>query len=110
MISALMGQRVTIQHRSDATKDSLGHKIISVVSTETNRPARLEQRRSVEGSGYLVDEWVAFLAPGASIGALDRILDGSRAFEIVGSPAVQTIPGVPSSAHIEVNLKLVTGK
>jgi hypothetical protein len=110
MITALMGQRITIQHRANSAKDSLGHSTIQTVSTETNRPARLEQKKTVEGSGFFVDEFMAYVAPGASISPLDRIIEGSRTFEVVGSPSVQVIPGFPSASHIEVNLKLVKGK
>lgn len=100
---------VTIRTRSDGAEDAYGNPAQVWTDTATGVAAFLEQnaeREVTEGQDTAVSDWTAYIDGAAAVGHRDRIVEGSRIFEVVGTPDVKTWPGGTTS-HTEVMLRLV---
>jgi hypothetical protein len=92
---------VVVLTRPEATEDDYGNESVDWGSAEpgtTYNEARLEQtdaREVTEGRDVLVSDWELTLRAGAVIGGRDRVREGGRTFEVVGSPNTPPTPDGP---------------
>lgn len=107
MIGNLLGQRVTLVQIGVTGRDPLGKPKTGETSRTSDIPARLEQRGSQEGDAYVVNSWVAYLPAGTEVSERDVLIEGSRRFEVEGTPALNSVPGFPAADHLAVSLKYV---
>lgn len=110
--AGLLNQPLTIQHRSDTgPTDDYGNLAPGTTSVDetTGYVEQTEaQEITVDRQTYRTD-WRVFLAAGVSVDASDRIVYGSRTFEVIGSPHEVWNPRSRVVHHIEVRAREVTG-
>lgn len=99
---------VTVRTRTDGAADAVGNPNPEWADAVTTS-AFLEQTTEVEvteGADVAVSDWLLCISGSPPIGHRDRVVEGGRTFEVVGSPDVKKWPGgIPS--HVEARLRLL---
>lgn len=108
-LKALLNQPVTIVHPADnPTGFDYG-----VAATRVATFGNLQQTHTSEdANGFpavapdtTLTEWLLFLGPAEVIGAVDRVEQGTRVFEVVGDPAA--VYGRRGVHHLETLLRCI---
>lgn len=101
---------VTVKVRQDGAVDGYGNPTVSWVDGDTVDVWLQPQSEPVEvvvGRETVVSDWRMHDPSGSvTVSAVDRVSDGARLFEVVGSPVPRVFPaGV--THRVDVNLRLV---
>ena len=108
-VTSLMTQSVTLERTDTITRDSIGE---GSMATQTSTPisAYIEPRTSDEDEntrGTLIGDWVAYVPPGTDVEGWDRVVYGSRTFDIVGPARPFVNPRSSTDSHIVLDLREV---
>lgn len=100
---------VTHRVRSDGAEDEYG--IPAPEWTDVGSYAAfLEQTDEVEvtaGADVATSDWLLAIDGDPPISHRDRVVEGTRVFEVVGSPDVKRRPRAGTVLHAEIRLRLV---
>lgn len=104
----LMTQEVTLLTQQEGAEDDMGNLSLSWTSTATTA-GLLQQRplptEATSERDLSVSDWELFLPPDAVLTHVDRVMEGGREFEVVGTPYLARTPRGPS--HYQVLVRLV---
>ena len=106
MIPPGYNRRVTIQRRTDTTASDAGFGNAGVFTDQfTNVPCNIEQNTGAKAAVYdgerFVASGVARFQPNLDIRNGDRIIDGTRKFEIIKSFLVYASISIPRERNCE---------
>lgn len=108
-VDSLMTESVTLLALTGETRDEIGGSVRTETTTTTT--AYLEPRSGSEDEADRnteMGDWLAFLPADVALTGWDRLMHGTRVFDVVAPPRPVYNPRVSAVSHVEVDLREVT--
>lgn len=109
-LTGLLSEKVTWLKFTPGAPDAHGVPVEGWI-VQDEIPAYVEQTASVEvlqGRDTVTADWLVVVAPPSKIAATDRLVVRRKTLEVVGDPALFTMP-TTGPHHIELRCRGVTG-